>query len=170
MPHIEVVSKGRIYRVLFDEEDRGAVEAKSWHILSTSRGVSYAIAHTHSVSGARSTVGMHRVILQAAAGEMVDHINGDGLDNRRCNIRLCSREQNGMNRRRPAHNTTGYKGVKRHSKTSALPWEARICAQREHLHLGSFATREEAARAYDRAAIKLHGEFASLNFPRSDYE
>lgn len=106
---------------------------------------------------------MHRLILQLKKGELCDHINRDTLDNRRENLRKATKSQNNQNAKRLEKNTSGYKGV--YWAKDRDCWRARIT-----LNLGSFTTPEEAARAYDRTAIERHGEFAALNFPRSDYE
>jgi hypothetical protein len=107
----------------------------------------------------------HRVIWTMVTGAWpdweIDHINGDRADNRWVNLRAASRSQNSMNRasRRGASLFTGV--TARHGR-----WEARIGLHRKRIHIGSFASEAEAARAYDAAALKLHGEFARLNFPQ----
>lgn len=107
-----------------------------------------------------STVGyLHRLVLNAAEGEIVDHINHDGLDCRASNLRLASPSQSVANRRVQSNNRSGFKGVKR---AKGSKWCARIgrCE-----NIGSFSTAEEAARAYDQAAFERYGSFACLNFP-----
>lgn len=109
-------------------------------------------------------VRMHRLILDAPKGKMVDHISGDCLDNRRENIRVVSHQENSLNRRIQKDNTSGFKGV--HWNKQSGKWTACIQKGRVSFFLGYFVEREEAARAYDEAASKLHGEFARLNFPK----
>jgi len=92
----------------------------------------------------------------------VDHTDGNGLNNCRANLRSATQSQNGMNRRKQG-NKSGYKGVSR--ATNSNRWQARIRVNRKATHIGTFDTRIEAARAYDEAALVLHGEFARLNFP-----
>ena len=92
----------------------------------------------------------------------VDHINRNRLDNRRANLRLCSMFENSCNRSLPSNNTTGFKGV-RLSKSLTSPYIAIISLNGYEMYLGSFKTKEQAALAYDCAAIQLHGEFASTN-------
>lgn len=106
---------------------------------------------------------MHRVILNAPSGMEVDHINMDGLDNRRCNLRLATRPQNRWNRIKNSNNTSGYKGVWYHKRDHL--WCAEIGASGGRHRLGRFASPIDAALAYDAAALQLHGEFARLNFP-----
>lgn len=94
---------------------------------------------------------------------LVDHANGDGLDNRRANLRLATPSQNGANIAAPRSNTSGYKGVNLYRRTGR--WRAHITVAQRQRHLGYFATAEEAARAYDSAALAAWGAFARLNFP-----
>lgn len=93
----------------------------------------------------------------------VDHINGDGLDNRRANLRQATHGQNVQNRRRSSANTSGYKGVTWHKQ--ARKWQAAIKADRRTYYLGIYGSPELAALAYDEAARHHHGEFARVNFP-----
>jgi hypothetical protein len=88
----------------------------------------------------------------------VDHINGNGLDNRKENLRICSHSENQWNRTKYKNNKSGYKGVFFHSKTGH--WEAGIRINGKREYLGVFNTPQEASLAYSRKAIELHGEFA----------
>lgn len=90
----------------------------------------------------------------------VDHKDCNPGNDTLDNLRLCTSQQNSFNRRKPANNTTGYKGVYRRGAR----FYAQICCKRRQMHLGMFETLEEAAKAYDKAAIQLYREFASLNF------
>lgn len=95
----------------------------------------------------------------------VDHRNGDGLDNRRANLRIATHGQNMANKRIYRNNTSGFKGVTRNTG-SGRPWRAQLKADKKHYHLGYYDTPEAAARAYDAAARELFGEFARPNFPQ----
>ena len=103
---------------------------------------------------------LHRVILNAPARVKVDHINRDTLDNRRENLRLASDAGNCQNRTLAKNNRSGFKGVRR----DRGKWRAIIHTAGRWIHLGHYSKAEEAARAYDLAAIKFYGEFASPNF------
>lgn len=128
----------------------------------------YAIRHTARPH--RVAVRMHRVIMARKLGrdlerwELVDHVNGDTLDNRRDNLRLATNSENQFNRDLPAHNSTGYKGVYRNTAGSRKPWQAAITVNRRKIYLGSYTTPQDAARAYDAAARQLAGQFARGNF------
>lgn len=111
-------------------------------------------------TGKKTSVRMHREIIGCIPrGAVIDHINGDGLDNRRCNLRVATRQQNQMNRK--AYGSVPFSGVVRIGEK----FRAKINIGGKATHLGMFCTAEEAAYAYDRAATTVFGEFARLNFP-----
>ena len=143
---------------IVDREDADLAELR-WSYLSQ---FGYAVRTSGVVS-----VYLHRVILGRAighnplSGERCDHVNGDGLDNRRDNLRVASHAQNMRNRR--ASGRSKYLGVCWHAASSK--WQAEIRSNGQRSYLGVFVDESDAARAYDRAAIESHGEFARLNFP-----
>ena len=116
---------------------------------------------------------MHRLILSLGANKdiIVDHIDRNGLNNSRDNIRKCTRQQNTMNRKLRRDSVIPYKGVsynpnyRKRPRACRNPYMAKIGFEGKRHYLGIFATAEEAARAYDAKAKELHGEFAKLNFP-----
>ena len=112
--------------------------------------------------GKRRTIFMHRMIANPPAGLVVDHINGNTLDNRVANLRVCTRGQNAINRKKSTTPTSSvYKGV----SWSKNAWQAAVCVGQKHQYLGRFKSERDAAIAYDVAAAKVFGEFANLNFP-----
>ncbi|MEA3225847.1 MAG: AP2 domain-containing protein, partial [Planctomycetota bacterium] len=111
------------------------------------------------------SIKMHREITSAPAHLVVDHIDHDGLNNRRSNLRVCTFAENCRNLRIIRHKTSKYKGVHWHKRCKK--WAAQITANNKRHHLGYFTKEIEAAQAYDRAAPKYHGEFAHLNLPKS---
>jgi hypothetical protein len=114
---------------------------------------------------------LHMAVMDPPEGMCVDHINGNPLDNRRANLRVCTETENTRNRATRSSNT-GFIGVhfayRFGRKKSHLAY---ITADKKRHHLGCFLTAEEAAAVHDRAALFYHGEFASLNFPerRAEY-
>jgi hypothetical protein len=109
------------------------------------------------------TVRLHREIISASEGLLVDHINGNSLDNRRANLRLATHAQNMHNRRKRKNTTSRFIGV--YFDKERGKWVAQIKYQGERILLGRFDSEIDGARAYDEAAKKCRGEYARLNFP-----
>ncbi len=125
-------------------------------------GKFYAYRNSKTVNGKRKSVFMHKEILMPGHGMKVDHKNGTGTDNQRENLRECSSSQNGANIKTRKNNKSGYKGVC--WKPSHKKWASQIKTQGRVFSLGYYDFPEDAARAYDQAATKYHGRFATLNF------
>ncbi len=154
----------RGYVALVDDEDAGLSGLK-WS-ADVSRGTVYAIRRSYTADGRVTTERLHRVVVHAKSGDHVDHVNGNGLDNRRSNLRVATYRQNAENQGRRKGNTSGFKGVSRDARNPNMPWVARLrSGNGRRIHVGSYASPEDAARAYDRAAAIHHGPFARLNFP-----
>lgn len=123
----------------------------------------YAVGFVPDGNGKYGLQYMHRLVLQPVDGELVDHINGDTLDNRRANLRTATPGQNMQSKRPSSLSQTGLKGVGWHKARGKF--HARIQLQGMRYHLGYFASAEQAALAYDAAARLLFGEFARCNYP-----
>lgn len=148
----------RGHSAIIDKEDANIISCRKW-FAAPGRNTFYA--HRSGWNGIRPfTIRMHRLILGAPDGVFVDHINGDGLDNRRSNLRLCSHGQNIRNQSVRAHSSK-YKGVSYNKRLGK--WTAHICLDYKLRRLGCFESEEEAAAAYDLAAISVFGEFARTN-------
>jgi hypothetical protein len=109
------------------------------------------------------TIKMHREIMGAPKDLVVDHVDRDGLNNRRGNLRLCSAAENGRNTGSSARGTSKYKGV--HWHKGARKWAAAIQYNKKVYHIGYFGDEVEAAEAYDKKAREFFGEYGYLNFP-----
>lgn len=123
----------------------------------------YAARSAVGTDGKQKCILLHREILKARPGELVDHRDFDGLNNLDDNIRICDLGQNMQNTRRRRDNTSGYKGVSLSKRSKR--WTAYIFFDGKRTHLGYFDTALEAAHVYDEAALRNFGEFAHLNFP-----
>ena len=115
------------------------------------------------INGEYRMITMHREIMRTPLGMDTDHINGNKLDNRRENLRICTRHENTWNQPIRSNNTSGYKGVS--FERYYQKWAAYICVEYKQLRLGHYDTPEEAAREYDKAARIHYGEYARLNNP-----
>lgn len=138
-----------------DDADVGLVSSYRWFAERRPNGLVYARASSPRRLGRPY---MHRLILGPGAGRHSDHVDGNGLNNRRSNLRPATVAQNIQNGRRHRDGSSRFKGVGRRRKGG---WMAQIGGA----YLGTFADEEDAARAYDRAARDRFGEFARLNFP-----
>lgn len=150
------LSQGRF--ALVDAEDFEFLRQFSWYASWQPDAGTFVARAT--VNGKR--VLMHRLIMKAPNGKEVDHANHKTLDNRKLNLRLCTRVQNCQNARLRRTRTLGkYKGV--YKQRDREYWRAEITVCKKTIALGSFATERQGAAAYNKAAKKYHGEFACLN-------
>lgn len=150
-------------RVLVDPCDLWLLTAYAWGIHMR-RDTPYVVG-SDRINGRVIHRSFHRMIMNASSGMQVDHINGDTLDNRRCNLRLCTCAENAQNRKLQG-GSSNFKGV--HWYRRDKKWYAQIRVNKGLIHLGYFDDEEGAAFAYDVAARILFGEFARLNFQEND--
>jgi len=148
---------------IVDPDDYPHLSKYKWRLCKTKgKNVLYAERSIRLPNGKYSRILMHRQLINVPEGYVLDHINGSGLDNRRANLRLATIAQNAWNSKK-RNPRSGYKGVWL-AKDKGL-WRAAIFCNRKRKHLGYFKDKVDAAKAYDKAATKLHKEFAVLNFP-----
>jgi len=118
----------------------------------------FRVLRNVTINGKRATVKLHRAIMNAQKGQIVDHIDNNTLNNQRSNLRLCTTSQNNMNRGMQTTNTTGYKGVFRNGKG----FIAKICLNGKVIHLGTRPTAEEAHELYKEGSKQHHGDFGRV--------
>ena len=159
MTNVILLSRG--YQAVVDAADYTDLSQHNWSAWMSPSGTVYARRNMRR-GGKRGTLYLHQQVLgYAPRGLEIDHINGNSLDNRRCNLRFCTHQQNSCNRLPNRTKLTKYKGVKKHNNCNR--YEAKLKTLGKWHYLGLYKTQEEAALAYNEAAKKLFGEFAHLN-------
>ncbi len=149
---------------IIDVEDLELVSQFKWY-ATRGQNTDYA-TRKQRVGDRQKTVILHRFLLSAPSGMHVDHINGNGLDNRRENLRLCTLSDNLKNRQKPKGCRSEFKGVSKNRDGSPKPWRATIQIDKKP-RVKSFPNEIEAALWYDKMAMEHFGEFANLNFPKA---
>lgn len=150
-----LVIKGHV--VIVDACDVERLSCVKWSLTTNGSGLKY-VRSSSSIGRTQ----MHRFILGVTdASLLVDHINRNTLDNRRENLRVCNKNESNRNRK-GGGKVSRFKGV---NKNSINRWCACMKIDGKNVWLGTFKNEEDAARAYDRAALAAYGEFAYLNFP-----
>lgn len=156
------------HKVEIDDEDAERVSRYTWYVSYVRRkgkfSLKYVRTNIRKDNGKQTALYLHRFVLQHKKineKDEIDHIDNNRLNNKKSNLRVCSRSENACNCYISAYNTTGFKGVS--WKKSHNKYEVQIMFHRKAHWIGLFCTKEEAARAYNEAAKQLHGEFAKLN-------
>jgi len=154
---------------LVDDENYEELSQRKWLAHYINRGKNencYAMRSVYLGGGRKNKkykpVKMQNEIMNPPEGMVVDHINGNGLDNRKFNLRICTQQQNVQNSRSKGKFKGAYDSKEKNRKKR---WISKIGLNGKTIHIGHFKTEKEAARAYDKKAIELFGEFANLNFP-----
>lgn len=159
MRHIHL-TQGKF--AIVDDEDYDWLMQWKWR-LRPSRRTSYAQRSTGrnaKLKAKRKTIFMHRVIMDCPNNLQIDHINHNGLDNRKCNLRICTFTENRHNQQPYINGASQYKGVSR----SLRKWRTYICRNGKRMYIGTYDSESEAANAYDAKAKEIFGNFAYLNF------
>lgn len=160
---IEVKNKYFSIKVKVDREDYKYLSTMKWYAYYSSNSMKI---YTYTKKSDRSRiVWLHRLLVNCPKGMVVDHINGNGLDNRKRNLRICTREQNSLNIGKsdtPA--TSKYIGVYYNKSCPSKPWKASISINNKTVNLGQFSLESDAAKFRDKIALQIRGKYARLNF------
>ena len=153
--------------LLVDDDDAWVLYAHAWfaNVQARPNRIPYiqVKAYQTEKDGKKTTIFVGRLLLDAQKGEIVDHINHNPLDNRRCNIRICTHRENNQNRRSQQTTRKRYRGI--FWRAHRGKWDVQIVVNGRRCFFGGYVNEEDAARAYDTAAFAAFGEFAVLNFP-----
>ena len=145
--------RNSINKVVCDDDDFINLSKSKWY----ENGSGYAYCRVN-----KSNIRFHRVVMNAQDGDIIDHINGNRLDNRKSNLRFCTQAQNSANMKIHGRNKTGFKGVSFEQRLGT--YQCSICVNGKSKRIGNYPTAEIAWRFYDKFAMDFFGEFAKLNF------
>ena len=155
--NVAYVTLTKGYEAIIDAADVWLAEGHNWHAVLSRKTVYAARTSDVEAGGKRSTIMLHRLIAAPPDTLFVDHIDGDGLNNRRTNLRIVTNSQNQQNRKFNSGNKSGFKGVFLDRKRGQ--WVAQIKANGQTIYLGRFHALAEAADARAKASANLHGDF-----------
>lgn len=151
--------------VLVDDEDFEKLNSFTWYCETHGRTFRSFMVKEKKINGIRKRkkIFMHRVILNAKKGQIIDHIDGDSLNNQKSNLRFCSHSQNIMNGPSRLGSTSRFLGVSKRQFKNSLKWKAQIQQNGKNYHIGVYDSEKEAALIYNVAASFAFREFARLN-------
>jgi len=175
------MTNAKVYQIPLSQGKVALVSPEDYHFLIQHKWCARASKHNHyavrsipsNTKFKCTTIPMHRVILSRMVGcellrtEHCDHISGNGLDNRRENLRICTNAENSRNRKSQRGSSSQYKGAS--WRKDSEKWQSNIQVDGKTLYLGCFTSEVQAAKAYDAAALKHFGRFAKTNFPISKH-
>ncbi len=141
-----------------DDEDYKVLSEFNWYAQVDRKSGKYTACRGTNKNRQHKKIIMHRVIMDCPNGLQVDHINQDTLDNRRCNLRICTQTENNRNRKR--FNPDKPKGCYQNQYGT---WTVRISVDNKDIVIGNFKTKDDAEMAYKDASIKYHGEFSCID-------
>lgn len=157
---MKVISLTKNKFTFIDDEDFERVNKYKWHTNEKAKGIFYASRKPY-INGKYETVALHRFITDCPKGMEIDHIDGNGLNNQKKNLRICTHTENCRNIKVRKTSKSGYKGISWDKEN--LKWRANIQYEGKYLNLGRFDKIEEAIEKYNNTAEKLFGSFAKLN-------
>mgnify|MGYP001176436746 CR=1 FL=1 len=163
---MKFLSLSRGLKAIIDDKDYGWASKFKWHVAPNGRGENPYVTRKARLGDKWTHLKLHRELMGAKQNEVVDHINGDVLDNRRENLRVCTQAENSRNRRRNRNSISKYKGVTYSSwaaRTNRKPWHVRINVNGCRKTIGWYETEEAACQAYKEASKKFYGEFARFD-------
>lgn len=149
---------------IIDDEDYEYLSQFKWRVNAYGYAIREQYLGVENGKRKRINIFMHRLIVETPEGKETDHINGERNDNRRCNLRVCTRYENQRNTKKQPNCTSKYKGVSLHKRDKI--WQAQIRTDGKVKYLGSFRSEDDARNAYDEAAIYHFGEYAKPNFEK----
>lgn len=154
------------YETLIDNKYYSILNKYKWFIgIDSKQNINSGVRRSISKNNKKHTIYIHRIIMELEGhnirNKVIDHIDGNPLNNQINNLRLATRHENNMNLKLRKNSKTGYKGVIYISKSKK--WRARISFNYKTIHLGCFSNKIDAIKAYNIAAMKYFGEFARLN-------
>jgi len=161
---VKIIKSTNGHDIKVDNEDFEWLNQWRWNVNKWKKYKSVQRSIWHKDTKKKDVVKMSRQIMRFPKGMHVDHVNHNTLDNRRCNLRVCTMNQNNKNYPKPCTNTLGYKGIHFAKRNYHLkkPWYSLIRVDSKTIYLGYYKTAKKAHEAYCEAALKYHGEFANF--------